>query len=60
MSLPYAVLVDDNFHYMEEDERRLHGSFATIEEAISACVCAIASRIDRTFAGQFLKIPTGE
>jgi hypothetical protein len=33
----YKVMVDDNFHYMEEDERDESGTFSTIEEAIAAC-----------------------
>ena len=33
----YTVMVDDNFHYMEEDERWKLGAFTTLEEAISAC-----------------------
>src|SRR5580700_9104705 len=35
--LPFKVMVDDNFHYMDEDERYEHGTFATVEEAIAAC-----------------------
>jgi hypothetical protein len=27
-------MVDDNFHYMEEDERRELGTFATLEEGV--------------------------
>jgi hypothetical protein len=33
----YKVMVDDNFHYMEEDERWEFGTFATAEDAIAAC-----------------------
>lgn len=33
----YKVMVDDNFHYMEEDERSEYGTFSTAEEAIAAC-----------------------
>jgi hypothetical protein len=33
----YKVMVDDNFHYMEEDERWEFGTFATAEAAIAAC-----------------------
>jgi hypothetical protein len=36
-ALPYVVLIDDNFHYMDEDERVEHGRFATYEEAEAAC-----------------------
>ena len=34
---PYKVMVDDNFHYMAEDERWEYGTFATAEEALDAC-----------------------
>jgi hypothetical protein len=30
-------MVDDNFHYMDEDERYEYGVFSTPEEAIAAC-----------------------
>ena len=33
----YKVMVDNNFHYMDEDERYQHGVFLTAEEAIAAC-----------------------
>jgi hypothetical protein len=33
----YKVMVDDNFHYMDESERHEHGVFATAQEAIAAC-----------------------
>ena len=29
---PYKVMVDDNFHYMAEDERWEYGTFATAEQ----------------------------
>jgi len=35
--MTYQVFVDDNFHFMDESERYLHGEFDTCEEAISAC-----------------------
>lgn len=35
--MTYKVMVDDNFHYMEEDERFTHGEFETLEQAIEAC-----------------------
>ena len=31
------VLVDDNFHYMDESERYQLGVFDTVEEAVSKC-----------------------
>lgn len=33
----YKVLIDDNFHYQDEDERVAHGAFGTREEALAAC-----------------------
>jgi hypothetical protein len=33
----YKVMVDDNFHYMEEDERYEVATLSTIEEAMTAC-----------------------
>jgi len=33
----YKVMVDDNFHYGEEDERWEYGVFATADEALAAC-----------------------
>ena len=32
----YRVIVDDNYHYMDESERYLHGEFATLEAAVAA------------------------
>lgn len=33
----YKVLIDDNYHYIKEDERVTHGTFATAADAIQAC-----------------------
>jgi hypothetical protein len=33
----YKVMVDDNFDYMEEDERWEFGTFATAQRALAAC-----------------------
>ena len=33
----YQVYCDDNFHFMDEDERGYIGEFATAEEAIAKC-----------------------
>jgi hypothetical protein len=34
---PYTVLVDDNYHYMDESERYTLGAFRSAEVAIEAC-----------------------
>ncbi|MBT5109663.1 MAG: hypothetical protein HOM25_13365 [Rhodospirillaceae bacterium] len=33
----YTVIVDDNFHYMDEEHRYEHGEFSTYERAVAAC-----------------------
>jgi hypothetical protein len=33
----YKVLIDDNFHFMDEDHRYEHDSFETADEAVAAC-----------------------
>ena len=33
----YKVVVDDNFHYQDSEERREQGIYETVEEAIAAC-----------------------
>jgi len=34
---PYKVMVDDNFHYMDGDERCEFATFSTADEALDAC-----------------------
>jgi hypothetical protein len=45
----YKVLVDDNFHYMNEDERYTHGVFETADEAVAAC----KKIVDEFLIGEF-------
>jgi hypothetical protein len=33
----YKVMVDDNFHYQDSDERWEQGTYETMEEALAAC-----------------------
>lgn len=33
----YIVMIDDNFHYMDEDHKYKHGEFSTYNEAVVAC-----------------------
>lgn len=44
----YKVMVDDNFHYQDPEERYEVGSLATFEEALAAC----RQRVDRSLAAQ--------
>jgi hypothetical protein len=46
---PYAVFVDDNFHYMNEDERYKDGDYATLEEAISKCRRIVDDFLEREY-----------
>ena len=33
----YTVMIDDNFHFMDQEERVDHGRFETVPEALAAC-----------------------
>ena len=35
--MPYVILVDDNYHYMDSSYRCRDGEFATAEEAFARC-----------------------
>jgi hypothetical protein len=45
----YVVFVDDNFHYMEEDERYRLGDYQTYAEAVQACQAIV----DKFLAAEF-------
>lgn len=45
----YKIMVDDNFHYQEEDARREHGVYQTLEEARAAC----RALVDRFLAREY-------
>ncbi|HEX8247626.1 MAG TPA: hypothetical protein VF599_05625 [Pyrinomonadaceae bacterium] len=60
----YQVFVDDNFHYMDEDERYKHGDFATFEEALTACKAIVDECLRESYeegmtAGQLYTVYTG-
>jgi hypothetical protein len=40
---------DDNFHYMADDERSAHGTFATAEQALDAC----RRRVDQSLVHEY-------
>jgi hypothetical protein len=46
----YKVMVDDNFHYMDETERVEDGVFATAEEAIAECKGIVDDDLNSTIA----------
>ena len=33
----YTVMVDNNFHHMDEENRHKYGKFSTYEKAVAAC-----------------------
>jgi hypothetical protein len=45
----YRVMVDDNFHYGDADERREHGTYETLEDALAAC----RGIVDRSLAEEY-------
>lgn len=48
----YRVLVDDNFHFMKEDERWCLGEFSTYEEALKAARKLVEEFFRDTKTGQ--------
>jgi hypothetical protein len=42
-ALKYQIYVDDNFHYMDEDERYFGGSYADCQSAINKCMDIVNS-----------------
>jgi hypothetical protein len=45
----YRVMVDDNFHYQDPDERREHGTYETVEEALAACQAIVDRSLENEF-----------
>jgi hypothetical protein len=45
----YRVMVDDNSHYQEEDARREHGVYETLEEARAIC----RTLVDRSLGDEY-------
>ena len=43
---PYKVWIDDNFQFMDEDERVFHGEFDTPTQAIVACQKILGANIE--------------
>jgi len=44
---PYGVFVDDNFHYMREEERYKSGDYETLEEAVNECKSMVDEFLER-------------
>lgn len=45
----FRVMVDDNFHYQDESERRQLGVYETLDEARAAC----RALVDRSLAEEY-------
>lgn len=41
--LPFAVMVNDNFHFMDQDEPWRLGTFATLNQALAVCTNMVES-----------------
>ncbi|MSU76383.1 hypothetical protein EXS54_02865 [Patescibacteria group bacterium] len=54
--LTYKVIVDDNFHFMKEEERYTSGSFATYPEALDHC----KEIVDRSVVAEYAPGMTAE
>jgi hypothetical protein len=47
--MSYKVFVDDNFHYMDEEDRYLLGEFETFEAAIAACQQVVNDFLEQAY-----------
>jgi len=47
--MSYKVFVDDNFHYMDEDDRYLLGEFETFDAAVAACQRVVNEFLEQTY-----------
>ena len=45
----YKVFVDDNFHYMDEEERTCLGEFETFADALAACQRIVDQFLEHTY-----------
>jgi hypothetical protein len=52
----YQVMVDDNFHYGDEDERSAYGIYPTAEEALAIC----RKLVDKALLAQYRDGQTAE
>ena len=48
--MSYRVLVDDNYHYMDESERWTLGEYATYAEALAACKRLVDDCLEEGYA----------
>ena len=48
--MSYRVLVDDNYHYMDESERWALGEYATYAQALAACQRLVDACLEEGYA----------
>lgn len=46
----FTVFIDDNFHYMDKDERIRHGDFESWEAAVVECRAIVDDYLESNFA----------
>ena len=49
MKVKYQVVVDDNFHYMDESERYTHGEFEASEGALGAAKALVDADLNSLY-----------
>lgn len=47
--MKYKVVVDDNFHYMDESERYTHGEFESFATALSAAKALVDAELKSVY-----------
>jgi hypothetical protein len=47
--MSYKVFVDDNFHYMDEEDRFLLGEFDAFEAAVAACQQVVNEYLEQAY-----------
>jgi hypothetical protein len=45
----YTVLVDDNFHFMDESERLRYGEYESYEEAVENCIKIVNESLNHLY-----------
>jgi hypothetical protein len=48
-STGFSVFVDDNFHYQDEDERYLKGTYPTYAEALEVCQSIVREDLEHHY-----------
>ncbi|MBW3538452.1 hypothetical protein KY386_03085 [Candidatus Parcubacteria bacterium] len=49
MKSKYKVMVDDNYHYMDESERYQAGAYSSVDEAVKECRRIVDEFLESTY-----------